>query len=101
MKVIGTHPEHRKVDPPTVRTSLLHGINDCLFSLSLFKCWGPAKQILAPLSGKIFIDIGIELVMLPLEADVSVAFICVISVVGWNTLFFSSGDVGQQCFGCF
>ena len=53
LKRIGIQPEHWRMDPPTAVTSLWHGIIWLSGKLSRCKYWGPAKQMVAPLSGKI------------------------------------------------
>ena len=47
------HPLHFRMFPPTATTFLLLGVSWLLLIPRLERCWGPARQIPAPLSGKI------------------------------------------------
>ena len=51
-KVIGSHPKQFRVDPPTTVICFEQGINCSLLIFSSRNCSVPAKQMLAPLSGK-------------------------------------------------
>ena len=58
VKTAGAQPIQGIVEPPTTMTFLSVGISSSKHTFSLEICWGPAKQILAPLSGKMFMFTG-------------------------------------------
>lgn len=53
---MGRHPVQLSLDPPTAETCLLHGIKSGTSKPNLAICFGPARQILAPESGNMFIS---------------------------------------------
>ena len=53
LNCIGIHPWQDRIDPPTALTCFWHGIRSPVESDSLAMCWGPARHMLAPLSGNI------------------------------------------------
>ena len=50
----GNHPWLIRVEPPTARITFLNGIKLLSLRPMQYRCLGPPRQIVAPLSGKIF-----------------------------------------------
>ena len=51
---MGNQPLHFSLEPPTALTTLVHGIRWSILIFNFGKCFVPAKQMAAPLSGNIF-----------------------------------------------
>ena len=53
----GIHPRQGSADPPTTVIFFFVGINSMSVTINRIKCWGPARQILAPLSGNTLVTV--------------------------------------------
>jgi len=76
---MGNHPEHMRVDPSTAQTCLWHGVRVDFATFRAWRCWGPTKQMLAPLSGKTFIVVDEALFCVVTMRSISIS----VTVVGW------------------
>ena len=59
VNLVGIHPRHFNVEPPTALMVLLHGSRLRSSISKSERCSVPAMQILAPLSGNIKTDCGL------------------------------------------